>query len=92
MKNQPTLLYIYIYIFVWLFLKRLNDTKLYNLIQLIIVVWFQVFLSNTNNLHTVECNASLQRGKTLPFNECPGYITKQSDGEVPAMLVFGGEC
>ena len=26
--------------------------------------------------------ASLQRGKTPP-NECPGYDTKQSDGEVP---------
>ena len=29
--------------------------------------------------------ASLQRGKTPP-NECPGYDTKQSDGEVPAVL------
>ena len=29
--------------------------------------------------------ASLQRGKT-PNNKCPGYDTKQSDGEVPAML------
>ena len=29
--------------------------------------------------------ASLQRGKTTP-NECPGYDSKQSDGEVPVML------
>ena len=29
---------------------------------------------------------SLQRGKTPHLNECPGYDTKQSDGEVPAVL------
>ena len=28
-------------------------------------------------------------GKTPP-NECPGYETKQSDGEVPVMLAFWG--
>ena len=33
--------------------------------------------------------APLQRGKTPP-NECPGYDTKQSDGEVPAMLEIWG--
>ena len=33
--------------------------------------------------------ASLQRGKTPP-NECPGYDTKQSDCEVPAMLELRG--
>ena len=26
------------------------------------------------------------RGVRLPINECPGYDTKQSDGEVPIML------
>ena len=31
----------------------------------------------------------LQRGKT-PQNECPGYDTKQSDGEVPVMLGLWG--
>ena len=31
--------------------------------------------------------ASLQRGKTQPpHNECPGYDTKQFDGEAPVML------
>ena len=34
--------------------------------------------------------ASLQRGKTYPHNECPIYDTKQSDGEFPVMLEFGG--
>ena len=34
--------------------------------------------------------ASLQRGKTPPPNECPGYDTKQSDGEVPAVLELCG--
>ena len=33
--------------------------------------------------------APLQRGKTPP-NECTGYDTKQSDGEVPAMLELWG--
>ena len=37
----------------------------------------------------VEYTASLQRGKTPP-NECPGYDTKQSDGEVPAVLELWG--
>ena len=34
-------------------------------------------------------SAPLQRDKTLP-NECPGYDTKQSDGEVPVMLELWG--
>ena len=25
-----------------------------------------------------------------PLNECPGYVTKQYDGEIPVMLGFGG--
>ena len=29
-------------------------------------------------------------GKTPPHHECPGYDTKQSDGEVPAVLEFWG--
>ena len=32
---------------------------------------------------------SADGGKTLP-NECPGYDTKQSDGEVPVMLELWG--
>ena len=32
----------------------------------------------------------LQRGKTPSPNECPGYDTKQSDGEVPVMLGLWG--
>ena len=28
----------------------------------------------------------MQRGKTTTPNECPAYDSKQSDGEVPAML------
>ena len=39
-------------------------------------------LSNTTT-------ASLLRRKTAP-SECPGYDTKQSDGEVPAMLELWG--
>ena len=32
---------------------------------------------------------SLQNGKTL-HNECPGYHTKQPDGEIPVMLELWG--
>ena len=34
--------------------------------------------------------APLQRGKTPPLNECPGYDTKQFNGEVPAVLELWG--
>ena len=34
--------------------------------------------------------AFLQRGKTTPTNECPGYDTKQFDGEVPVILELWG--
>ena len=32
----------------------------------------------------------LCRGVSPPLNECPGYDTKQSDGEVPIMLELWG--
>ena len=32
----------------------------------------------------------LCRGLRPPYNECPGYNTKQSNGEVPAMLKLWG--
>ena len=34
--------------------------------------------------------ASLQRGKNPLLNKCPGYDTKQSDGDVPVMLELWG--
>ena len=34
--------------------------------------------------------ALLQRGKTPTLNKCPGYVTKQSDGEVQVMLELWG--
>ena len=34
--------------------------------------------------------ASLLRGNTPPPNECLGYDTKQSDGEIPVMLELWG--
>ena len=46
-----------------------------------------LFLPNRLGLQNTP-TASLQRGN-LP-NECPGYDTKQSDGEVPAMLELWG--
>ena len=32
--------------------------------------------------------ASLQKGNILS-NECPGYDTRQSDGEAPALKIWG---
>ena len=34
--------------------------------------------------------APLQRGKTPTPNDCPGYDTKQFDGEVPVMQELWG--
>ena len=42
------------------------------------------------HLFVWSLTAPLQRGKTPPPNECPVYDTKQSDGEVPAMLKLWG--
>ena len=36
----------------------------------------------------IHRTASLQKVKTPHLNKCPGYDTKQSDGEVPVMLEF----
>ena len=40
-------------------------------------------------LTNAQSAAPLQRSKTTP-NECPGYDTKQSDGEVPGILELWG--
>ena len=45
-------------------------------------------LSNQLGLENT-LSAPLQRGKT-PTNQYPGYDTKQSDGEVPAVLELWG--
>ena len=69
------------------------------------LIWYQVFLFKTNSLYTViwsqvslaqlagaveytDCFSA--KGKTPPRNECPGYDTKQSDGEVLVMLELWG--
>ena len=36
----------------------------------------------------IDC-ISLQRSKILPPNKCPGYDIKQSDGEAPALEIWG---
>ena len=55
--------------------------------------WYQVFLSNSNNLQSSSLGlwttliVSLQRGK-IPTNECPRYDTKPSDDETPVMMAL----
>ena len=53
----------------------------------ILLGWF-VLPSQLGVLNTLT--APLQRGKAPPPNECPRYDTKQSDGEVPAVLELWG--
>ena len=48
--------------------------------------YFYILLKIKKTIAQSAETAPLQRGKTLPLNECPGYDTKQSDGEVPVML------
>ena len=63
---------IYIYIYIYIFKKKPCWWIFH------CYIWLsQLGLQNTPT-------ASLQRGKTPP-NKCPGYHTKQSDGEAPGM-------
>ena len=51
----------------------------------------QVLNYNAHSAGTVEftdCTSAVLN--TLPPNECPGYDTKQTDGEVPVMLGLWG--
>ena len=71
-----TCIHIYIYIYLHMHTDILALTYIY--------IWPSwLGLKNTPT-------ASLQRSKTHTPNECPGYDTKQSDGEVPAMLELWG--
>ena len=46
------------------------------------------FAQSAGAIEYTDCTSA--EGKTPPPNECPGYDTKQSDGEVPAMLELWG--
>ena len=48
-----------------------------------IITWIDITVAGW--AESVRAIGSLQSGKTSP-HECPGYDTKQSDGEVPVML------
>ena len=58
--------------------------------------WFQVLLCITNNSFNCPVGWGCRIHRLLLCrrvrtpNECPGYDTKQSDGEVPAMLELWG--
>ena len=58
-------------------------------LSLYIYVYTHILLKMTDKI--LDCPvAPLQRGKTHPPNECPGFDTKQFDGEVPVMLELWG--
>ena len=74
--------------------KYLNSIGFINLktLALRITVSNNKFYACTNFHCPVSWGCRIQRGKTPPRlpNECPGYDTKQSDGEVPAVLELWG--
>ena len=47
-----------------------------------------MFALSAGAVEYTECASA--EGYNPPPNECPGYDTKQSDGEVPAMLELWG--
>ena len=47
-------------------------------------------LNQKSELFNFCLPSRLQRGKTPPPNECPGYGTTEYDGEVPVMLELWG--
>ena len=53
------------------------------------IIFFPILLWLSRQGQQNTPTASLLRSKTPP-NECPGYDTKQSNGEAPVMIEFGG--
>ena len=54
-----------------------------------LVLLVAIFTQSSGAVEYTDCFSA--EGKTPPSsNECPGYETKQSDGEVPVMLEFWG--
>ena len=59
-----------------------------SIVLLICLINYQLFSLSAG---TVEYTDDFPVEKVrFPFNECLGYDTKQSDGEVPVMLELGG--
>ena len=90
---------VYSWIFTYKFshIKKQNFTKInfplqYIYIYIYIYIYTLYFLSVC---YTVGWGCRIHRlllcrGVAPPSNECPGYDTKQSDGEVPAILELWG--
>ena len=77
--------------------QALNFLSPTRCIKGIISKYLQCILINSNKLFTQSAGAveytdcTFNRGlRPPPTNECSGYDTKQSDGEVPVMLGIGG--
>ena len=78
------------------FLSWSMYTFFVNCMYMYVCVWFTEYGYHWMIAQSAEgveyTTASLQRGKTphTHSNECPGYDSKQSDGEVPVMLELWG--
>ena len=76
-------LYIYIYIFVKIFFKSFLFWHT--------VIWCQISRFNINNFYPVSWSCRIHRlllcrGVKHSPQKCPGYDSKQSEGETPAIL------
>ena len=52
--------------------------------SIIMIVAIQHYYFSQGAVKYIDCTSA--EGYDHPPNECPGYDTKQSDGEVPAVL------
>ena len=79
--------YIYIYIYVYIHIYIYMCVYIYIYIYIICMcMYIYCPVSRNWRIHRLL----LCRGVRPPRNECPGYDTKQSDGEVPVMLELWG--
>ena len=74
------------------FILQVDYFVLSNYYHLIIIIYKQISLEVTiaQSAGAVEYTDCFSAEGLDPPNECPGYDTKQSDGEVPAMLELWG--
>ena len=63
-------LYIYIYIYIYIYMESAYSTAQLYWTDRCIYIYIYIY-------------PSLKTGKTPPTDECPGYNTRQSDGEAP---------
>ena len=89
------LFYLFIYLFIFIQSHKYTSTKQDYLQS--IYLWNKIVCLILSCILTLHLNCPVTMGCRIhwlqldtPPNKCPWYDTKQSDGEVPAMLEFWG--